>query len=354
MTTQDPNQQILNEINSIESDFRELHSKVQLSSARDSVNEMDSTIGQLDSRIATLRTRGYAFGKDLESKSKDLKRRWQMKAPNIKRKIEQESREMETELNRLEPQVRSLAPMKARPAAAKGRVSSIRSAVSNLESRVNAAANVVSGMYEGESTEFDTLERELKLAEYALDQIDGASFSLAATEAVIRAVEAVMVEGKEDKDDPKGTLFLTDQRILFEQKQEVPTKKVLFVATEKKMVQELLFEAPVRLAEDTETSKRGLFKNEDHIEIKFGSGAPKPHLHFHIFYQDCQEWQTLIKHVNEGGFDKDRAIAIAEEVIEKVKDAPTICPQCGGKFSQPVLRGQDSIECEYCGHVVRL
>ena len=32
-------------------------------------------------------------------------------------------------------------------------------------------------------------------------------------------------DGKEDKSDPEGTLYLTDQRLLFEQKEEVATKK---------------------------------------------------------------------------------------------------------------------------------
>ena len=48
-----------------------------------------------------------------------------------------------------------------------------------------------------------------------------------------------------DKDGVGGVLFLTDQRLLFEQKEEVVTKKVLFIATEKQKVQALAWEIPV-------------------------------------------------------------------------------------------------------------
>jgi len=40
--------------------------------------------------------------------------------------------------------------------------------------------------------------------------------------------------------------------------------------------------------------------------------------------------------------------------VAKVKEAPTKCPNCGGVIDQAVLRGMDSITCEYCGSVIRL
>ena len=57
---------------------------------------------------------------------------------------------------------------------------------------------------------------------------------------MVRAVKALWTrDEQEDKTDPKGILFLTDQRLLFEQREEIATKKVLFVTTERKKVQEL-------------------------------------------------------------------------------------------------------------------
>ena len=168
------------------------------------------------------------------------------------------------------------------------------------------------------------------------------------------AVKAVWCKsGKEQKDDPEGILFLTDQRILFEQKQEVATKKVLFFATEKQKVQALQWEIPAALLDQVLTSKQGLMKNEDHLEIRFRSGASLQSAHMHI-WQDCESWQALLNRARSKEFDQDRVVAIDQGELDKVKAAPTQCPSCGAILDAVVLRGQDSIKCEYCGAVIRL
>jgi hypothetical protein len=40
--------------------------------------------------------------------------------------------------------------------------------------------------------------------------------------------------------------------------------------------------------------------------------------------------------------------------MDKVKAAPSQCPSCGGNINQVVLRGMDSLTCDYCGYVIRL
>jgi hypothetical protein len=118
-------------------------------------------------------------------------------------------------------------------------------------------------------------------------------------------------------------------------------------------VQNLLVEAPAALLDTVTTSKAGMLKNEDHIEIRFQSGAPVQTAHFHI-WQDCATWQGLLNRAKSKEFDKDRAVAIDQAEVDKVKAAPTQCPSCGATISVVVLRGQDSLKCEYCGAVIRL
>jgi hypothetical protein len=187
-----------------------------------------------------------------------------------------------------------------------------------------------------------------------LTQLAEAKFQLLATEGGLEAVKAVWCKsGKEVKEDPDGVLYLTDQRILFEQKEEVVTKKVLFIATAKQKVQQLLFEVPVALVSNIQTSKQGFMKNEDHIEISFAPGAPVRMIHFHI-WENCAKWLQFINRARAKDFDQDRAVAVDQSVVEKVKSVPAQCPSCGGAINQMVLRGVDSINCEYCGFVIRL
>jgi hypothetical protein len=74
--------------------------------------------------------------------------------------------------------------------------------------------------------------------------------------------------------------------------------------------------------------------------------------HLHLHGQDCNAWHGLINQVKAG--NTNRAIEVDQSAIDKVKTAPTQCPVCGGAVTQPVLRGMDSIKCEYCGAVMRL
>ena len=115
-----------------------------------------------------------------------------------------------------------------------------------------------------------------------------------------------------------------------------------------------MFDTALGHIEEVTASKRGLFKNEDHLEIKFGREASIDFAHLHLYGQDSEKWQTEINRAKAGEYDQDRAIEIDEEVVEKVKDAPTICPGCGAALTQKVLRGMDSITCEFCGTMIRI
>lgn len=187
-----------------------------------------------------------------------------------------------------------------------------------------------------------------------LDQLAEAKFTLLPTEGGLCAIKAVWCkDGKERDDDPEGILYLTDQRLLFEQKEEVATKKFLFITTEKQKIQELEWEAPVVSIEDVKPSKQGFLKNEDHLDIRFGNGAPFQNASLHI-WQEGSEWVKMINRVKTKDFDKNRAVAIDQKEIDKTKQVPAQCPSCGANLAQVILRGQDSTKCEYCGFIIRL
>ncbi|MBA4421018.1 MAG: hypothetical protein C0391_07700 [Anaerolinea sp.] len=106
--------------------------------------------------------------------------------------------------------------------------------------------------------------------------------------------------------------------------------------------------------EQIKTEKEGFFKNEDHLDMQLDSDGSFPAVHFHLDGQDCRQWHTQVSKVKAGDYENDRIAAIPEEVKEKIRKASSVCPTCGGVTSQPVLRGMDSMECGYCGFVIRL
>jgi predicted nucleic acid-binding Zn-ribbon protein len=354
MSNQSLSEQVKNDIQSLQSSLRDMQISVRMTDIRDRVEDLGTSVNGMDRRIKSLRERGYAFEKDLEETAADFQKEWARIGPKIEAQISKEVIGLERSLRPLETQITGLAGESGAPAALRPRVSRLKSQVETLEGRIEAVEGSIRGTYDQFSSDFQKIKYHLTKLEWMLTELSEASFELLATESGIMAVKAVWAKnGKQTRDDPEGVLYLTDQRILFEQKEKVTTKKILFVATEKKLVQELLWQAPVALIEQTKTRKEGFLNKDDYIELHFGSGAPDDILHLHI-WQRGDEWKALLKRAKAKEFDGGRAIPIDEAAAEKVKGAPTKCPSCGGAINQVVLRGMESMTCEYCGDVIRL
>jgi prefoldin subunit 5 len=354
MAEQSLAEQVQSEIQSLQSTLGDLQSSVRLVDIRDRVEDLGSTVSGLDRRIASLREGGYAFEKELESQAKDLVGEWNKIAPGLEREIENEASKLEAALPALESQLSLLAGDRGMPKTLSSRVKRLKSQVESLEGRVEAVERNIQGGYDQFSSSVDQLKSQLYKLEWMMTELSEASFKLLATESGIMAVKAVWAKGgKQTKSDPEGVLYLTDQRIIFEQKEKVATKKVLFVATEKKLVQETLWDVPLVLVEEVMPRKEGFLNKDDYLELRLSSGAPYDVIHLHI-WQRGDEWQALIQRAKAREFDGNRAIPIDEKVAERVKNAPTKCPSCNGAITQPILRGMKNIKCEYCGDVIRL
>ena len=291
----------------------------------------------------------------MESQAADLAAQWATARARVLAEIDQQAAVLERALYPLEQDFRRLVAQASTPYVAQSMVQQVKSAVNTLESKVSAASTSIHGMYDGLQGQVQEMLSNLQKVEWTLKQVAEAAFQLLATEAAIRAVRATWVKGgQEDKEDPQGILYLTDQRLIFEQKQEIATKKVLFITTQKEKVQKLQLEVPVTLVTNVKATKRGLLGHEDHIELTFTPDAAVEEAHFHIDGQDSNQWQGLIGRAKARDFDTDRAVQVDQAVVDRVRSAPTACPHCGAAITTPIVRGMDSIRCEYCGKVIRL
>lgn len=353
-----PEQLLLERIDGVKDKVEGLQPKVRLSGLRDSVEDLDTRIKGLRPCVQELRKQGYVFGKGFEEKADEYARQWTGVRPRVMYEIERQAPELVRELQPLEGQLTAVRG-RSNVLAASAEVERLESQVETLEGKVEAVARNLQGMFDSvqsETSKFKTeLDRLVKMLAAFASAAAAGSFRLLPTEGAVMAVKATFSrDAKMEKDDPEGYLFLTDQRLLFEQNEEVATKKVLFITTEKHKVQKLLFEAPVALIETVQATKKGLFGHEDHLAFTFQSGAPMYQAWLHLDGQDCNEWQALIGRVRSGDLKGERAVAVDQAEVEKVKAAPTQCPNCGAPVNQVVLRGMDSITCEYCKHVMRL
>ncbi len=346
-----PAEQLKRDIASTRSDFDQLAAKVKLTSVRDAYASLDADIAGLPLRVQKIRDRRYAFNRILESQAENFKLQWAQKRGSVLSHLNQESLSLQNLHRPLEMRVSALAS----PTTNAASLQAVKNEIASYKTRVSASERAVTEMFESLKNEVDQVQLQLSQIEKTLELGETASFGFLPTESLVRAVKAVWTrDQKEDKEDPEGILFLTDQRLLFEQREEVATKKVLFVTTERKKVQNLLWEVPVFSIAETRATKQGVFKNEDWLELELESGAFARSAVLHLDGQDCVLWQKMITQVKARELDADRAIAIDQAAVEKVKAAPVVCPSCGGTLSKPVLRGMDTITCEFCGHIIKL
>jgi len=278
--------------------------------------------------------------------------RWPDVRERVLSQVGREARHLGRELRTVEQQVQQVSARSSALPVMQALLPPVQSAVDSLEQQVRAASGTIEGMYDQLEEQVGKLESRFRRVDWVLDQFSEATFPLLPSEAAVAAVRARW--DKDGKDDPAGVLYLTDQRLLFEQKQEIVTKRVLFIAREKRTIHELLLEVPVGALDSVRASRRGLLGHEDHIDVHFATEAPVTAAHFHLDGQDCEEWQALISKVKAGDFDRDRAVEMDLDLVERTRSAPTRCPVCNAPITQRILRGMDRVACYYCGHVTRL
>jgi len=339
-------------LRSLQGQANKLQSAVRFSGHLDRLEDLTTLLGVLPQRLLELRTRGYPFETSLEAKLDLLQQKWPEQLPRVRAQIDKEAGRLASDMQAVERLVQQATSLSAAPSAAEAALSRAEQAVEALEGKSEAAATAIDGMYDQVESEISELDSRLQQIDSLLDRFAEASFSLLPAESPFGAVKARWDKG--GKDDPQGVLYLTDQRLVFEQKQEVATKKVLFITTAKKLVQQLLLEAPLGQVEEVKASRKGLLGHEDHLDLSFSSDAGVRSAHFHLDGQDCMKWQAWIGQAKAGELDKDRTVEVDQELVDRARQAPTRCPVCNGPITQRVLRGMDQIACEYCGHVVRL
>ncbi len=340
----------ITKLEAAESDLRSVQDDVALASVHDAVSELDSKINGLAGSIAQLRTRGYVFKKYLESKADVLLRQWADIRWRTTAAIEENSRQLRSDADRVQARFGSLRSIRN-----ESEVADIQAAVDTLESRVSAARSAIEGMYSSLRENVDQTLSQIKDATWALDQVDGASFKLYPGEGVVAAVKAQWMTS--EKEGPKGILFLTEDRLLFEQREEVATKKVLFITTARQKVQELKWQAAMGQIVEVDASEQGgaflgIGKKEV-LNLAFDNRVPIRNVALRL-EEDSDAWQAAIGRVKSGDIAAERTAPRDQAVAAAVKAAPTKCATCGANISQAVVRGMQEIKCEYCGAVTRL
>ncbi len=334
-------------LDSLQRELDDLQESLLLTRVRDEMEEIETTLSLLPTEIEQLRARGYVFRGFLENKVDVLARQWEETHDRVFREIRGRQRDLEREADAAAGVLRQAMSGRA------SQVSRAESAINTLDHKVEAARTALGAMYQTLQQNVDQVRSQLEDIRWLFDQVDEASFQLYPAEDPIAACKAQYMETR--KDGPKGVLYLTDERLVFEQKEKKATKKMLFITTAKETVQELIFAVPAGQIEESQASDKGLLGGKEMLELRFAPQADLSGATLRLRGgADNEEWAGLIGRVKSGEIRKERTRPKEEAAVEAARAAPTKCATCGATISVEVVRGMREITCEYCGSVIRL
>lgn len=340
------------EMQHIQAQFARLESAAQLPDIYNTIGEIDHQLVQLPIDLERLRTRGYVHSGHLEDQLEALDDRWDKIRAQIENALQSHARELDQEMDQVE---RQLSRITRRVNAST--VKTAENAVEQLDNQIDTARSAVSGLYDDIEMELDRIAYQIRRYSQMLDSIDDSpSIKMREAEAPLLLVEA---EWQKDGDEgPDGILLLTDQRLLFEQREEVVTKRRfgLFKA-ESEMVQKLQLDISVHDIQKVEHERTGGFLGmgkDDMMRIVCKATAPLSRANFHLKGQRSEEWASMIKLVQTGDIDEQRADEYEEEVglaEETAAAFPDSCPNCFANVPvQP--RGIVAYTCNFCAAVI--
>ncbi|HEY67281.1 MAG TPA: hypothetical protein G4N97_03315 [Thermoflexia bacterium] len=324
----------------------ELQETLLLTDVHNDMGDIETALSLLPAEIEELRTRGYVFRSFLERKVDVLTKQWEETHDRVSREVSRRVRELEREADEAESALRQAMSGRA------SQVARAETAISTLERKVEAAQSAIRAMYETLRQNVNQTRSQVEEIRWLLDQIDEASFQLYPAEDPVAACRAQYMETK--KEGPKGVLYLTDERLIFEQKEEKATKKVLFITTEKEKIQQLIFAVPIGQVEEVKASDKGFLGRKEMLELRFAPEADLSGATLRLHGVENEEWAGLIGRVKSGEIAKERTRPKDEAVVEAARAAPTKCPTCGATLDVEIVRGMREITCEYCGTVIRL
>ncbi len=325
-----------------------LRSRATLGDLRARLGTLDAALRSLPADLLEVRQGGYVYKAYLEKKVEVLQRQWEGLRQRLDTEAAQQGRMF---LGRVEEVQRRLLALGRdfRPAD----LEILERETGFLEGQVNDVVGTLEGSFRTLQNNVQQTKRQLQALHWLLQQVAGASFRLRPEENVVEAVSAQYLT-REEKEGPRGILFLTDQRLLFEQKEDVVTAKFLFIPTEKQRVQKLLLEAPIGAVAEVRPGEHGvlMFKKEL-LELHLTQAGVSRAL-FRL-EADSEAWAALIGRVHSGDIAGERVGAEAAPTVQAApSQVPSHCPTCGASLTTEIVRGMTSIACEYCGTVIRL
>ena len=303
LNTSSASQALASESLALQTTLSDLQSQSSFTDITADINRLDQKFNSLTDLLESARHEGYRFEGGMEQKAFEAMSQWQQIRPKVEKILVDQSRTLQGQLNTLNLQVKDLNLKLSNQAVAAPLLKSARSTADTMLQNVQSVKSNLRSSYSAVDATLQEIERSLTRIHWALDQLKEAKFKLDSGEDLVMAVPARW--DKESKDDPEGILYLTDHRLVFERKEKVATKKVLFITTASEMVQEVQIDQPIQAVLEWKAENKGLFGHQDFLMVRFEE-AKLDSVAFHVNGQDSKDWVALLEKVRSNQIQSER------------------------------------------------
>jgi hypothetical protein len=320
----------------LQAEVNALQDVVSLMAVREDLAEIENDMRSLERDLAGLRSRGYLIEKSLEADTTILATQWDRIKTNADVILEAQTKLLGEQMAGIQKSMAELLGMSANLGAARPLYMQVKSGIASAEAQADAADDAVIATYDAYADEVETMAGHLQWVGWMLDALSTASFQLLATESGVAATEAVWE--RPGLEPENGILYLTDQRLVWEDRVDDF---------------ELKLDQPLR---NIQNVKKELDEatGQEFLIFDLGANGPYPTVRFSLGLPVGDAWLKMIGRARAGDYAADRAVEIDPAELERIRNAPKQCSNCGAGLTAPILRGQTEIICEYCGQVTRI
>lgn len=286
-------------IRQLEERLAALERAALLNEVRNRLAEADAALLRLPQEITSLRSRGFLYRAGWEARLGALAEEWPRLRRSALNAIESQSAALRPDILRVEEAMRRLYALRSSPLnAAEPTLRRVENEIETCERRIRASAEAVQNLFKGFSSNLEALVREVADGLRMMGWLEEARWTLRPGEGLVEAVQARLLKGAESQ---KGILFLTDQRLIFERREKMARKKMLFITTDSELVQEVVWEAALEKVAKVAASeaRKALVLKRELLSIAPIPGTGLEHAEFEL-EADSATWRALILRAQTG------------------------------------------------------
>jgi hypothetical protein len=286
-------------IDALRQEYDRLRRNTNLTRVADMMWRLSREVGRFIERIDALQHNGYIFTKTLAAKARELCDRWRDTEDEFNRVMRDVRYDIGRDVDRVDDTIRDAErSLDAR---------NIRYAEDELQyakRRVQDAERRLERIYDRDQRDILALDGRLDALEWTLQQRNAARFNFDPGESLIIAAPAEWIESASEHREMDGILYLTDKRILFEQKERTGAFLGIFGGKDQ---QALRWAVRLDNIQDVRAEDRGIFGANDMLYLRLSPGSDRDELTVEIKRSaDNQEWAAFIRHVQSGDYETER------------------------------------------------